>query len=102
MVSNVIERLQKLRTNIDSTFESWCTEILALADTIGIAESVPRKTRIQRNRSNTPSTSPKEHYKRVVAIPLFDFLISQLNTHFKGDSRHTQTLFLPHNISDSF
>ena len=44
MVLNVIERLQKLRTNIDSTFESWYTEILTLADTIGVAESVPRKT----------------------------------------------------------
>lgn len=55
--------------------------------------SVPRKTSIQRNRSNTPSSSPQEHYKRVVSIPLLDSLISQLKDRLTGDSNnHTHAL----------
>ena len=76
MVSCIIESLQKLRTNTDFIFESWYAEILALVHTIGVSETVPRKTSVQRYLSNTPSTFLKEHYKRAVAIPLLDFLIS--------------------------
>ena len=42
---------------------------------------------MQRNRSNTPSLSPQEHYKRVVAIPLLDSLISQLKDRFTCDNK---------------
>ena len=92
MVSSVIENLNKIRSTISTTFLSWYDEILKLADTIGTTESVPRKTSVQRNRSNTPSTSPQEHYKRVVAIPLLDSLITQLKERFCGESGHTQAL----------
>ena len=66
-------------------------------------DSVPRKTSIQRNRSNTPSTSPQEHYKRSVAIPLIDCFISQLENRFNGDGRHAHVLLclIPSVILDS-
>ena len=51
---------------------------LDLAGKLGIIEAIPRKTSIQRNRSNTPSSSPIDHYKNSVAIPLFDSLIIQM------------------------
>ena len=54
--------------------------------------SVPRKTSIQRNCSNTPSASPQEHYKRVVAIPLIDCFINQLEDRFHGDGSHASVL----------
>ena len=92
MVSVVVEKLKSIRTNIDRTFESWYEEILKLADTIGVKEEVPRKTSVQRNRNNTPSTTPQEHYKRAVAIPLLDSLLTQLNERFTGENSHTQAL----------
>ena len=92
MVSNVIERVKSIRTNIDSSFVSWYGEILKLADTIGATESVPRKTSLQRNRNNTPSTTPQEHYKRAVAFPLLDSLLSQLNQKFTGENSHHAAL----------
>lgn len=92
MVTGVIERLQTIRSNIDTTFEEWYKEILKFADAIGVSESVPRKTSLQRNRSNIPSSSPKEHYKRIVAIPLVDSLMSQLNDRFRGETGHTKAL----------
>ena len=48
------------------------TSVLELADSAGAFETVPRKTAIMENRSNTPSDSIEEHYKRTVAIPLLD------------------------------
>lgn len=93
MVNSVIENISKIRSNIDAIFPSWYDEVLKLADTIGVIESLPRKTSLQRNRSNTPSSSPQEHYKRVVAIPLLDSLITQLKERFDGENkRHTQAL----------
>ena len=91
-VSTVIETVKSIRTNIDTTFVSWYDEILILADTIGATESVPRKTRLQRNRNNTPSTTPQEHYKRAVAIPLLDSLLTQLNERFTGENSHQAAL----------
>ena len=92
MVDNVIKQLNKIRENIDKEFSEWYTEISQLADRVGVSECVPRKTSIQRNRSNVPSTTPQEHYKRSIAIPLLDCLIVQLKDRFHGDSRHTQSL----------
>jgi len=40
-------------------------EILDLAEKLGIIEAIPRKTSILRNRSNIPSSSPIDHYKRI-------------------------------------
>ena len=67
MVDAVIDRV-KVHCTIDTTFSSWYDEILELTEKISATESIPRKTSIQRNHSNTPSASPQEHY--IVAIPL--------------------------------
>ena len=61
MVNDVVVSLDKIRTNVDAIFSSWYDEILKLSGIIGVVESTPRKTSLQRNRSNTPSSSPSEH-----------------------------------------
>ena len=85
MVHEVVGGVKSLRSNIDTTFCYWYQEILELAETIGVTESVPRKTSLMRNRCNTPSGSPQEHYKRAVAIPFLDSLINQLEERFGGE-----------------
>ena len=59
---------------------------------IGVSECVPRKTSLQRNRSNVPSNTPMEHYKRAIAIPLLDSLLSQMKERFSEDQCHAQGL----------
>ena len=83
MINSVVEKLSKLRSQIDTIFPSWYAEILKLAEVIGVNETVPRKTSLQRNRSNTPCSTPREHYKTVVAIPLLDSLLTQLRDRFR-------------------
>ena len=57
-----------------------------------MVESVPRKTIQHRNRSNTPSQTPQDHYKLMVAIPLLDSLINQLEDRFEGEGRQCHIL----------
>ncbi len=73
-------------------FSSWYEEVLTLANKVGVAELVPRKTSLQRNRSNTPSESPSQHYKREIAIPLIDSLLSQMKERFSDGHGHSKRL----------
>ena len=75
MVDEVIGNIKSARKNIDIDFQVWYKEMLDLSEKLGIVEAIPRKTSIQRNRSNIPSSSPIDHYKKSVAIPLLDSLI---------------------------
>ena len=78
MVDEVIGNIKSARKNIDSDFQIWSKEILDLAEKLGIVEAIPRKTSIQRNHLNTPSSSPIDRIKKSVAIPLLDSLIIQM------------------------
>ena len=94
MIDDVMESLASTRTTIDTVFGSWYDEVLKLANEVHVvaaAESVPRLTALQRNRSNTPSSSPMEHYKRTVAIPFIDYLCGQMEERFRsrGNTSHT-------------
>ena len=68
---------------------------------------MPRKTSLQRNRTNVPSDSPSQHFKRAIAIPLLDSLLSQMKDRFSDDHCHALKLLvfvpsivtLPHNLS---
>ncbi len=92
MVNTVIENIDTSRKNIDMVFSSWYEEVLTLANKVGVAEFVPRKTSLQRNRSITPSVSPSQHYKRAIAIPLIDSLLSQMKERFSNDHGHSKRL----------
>ena len=79
---------------IDTCFAAWYDhydEIVKLANEVGATESVPRITTLQ---SNTPSSSPMEHYKRTVAIPFLDYLCGQMEERFKADMKQITPIVL--------
>ena len=92
MVDEVIGNIKSVRKNIDSDFQVWYKQILDLNEKLGIVEASPRKTSIQRNRSNILSCSPIDHYKKSVAIPLLDSLIIQMRDRFTNEDRHARHL----------
>ena len=92
MVDKVVGNIKSVRKNIDSDFQVWYKQILDLAEKLGIVEASPTKTSIQRNRSNIPSYSPIEHYKKSVATPLLDSLIIQMQDRFSDEDRHARHL----------
>ena len=57
-----------------------------LADKVGISESKPRTSRIQRNRANPPSIDPSDYFKKVATIPLLDYLNEQVAAIYKDFS----------------
>ena len=92
MVDEVVGNIKSVRKNIDSDFQVWYKQILDLNEKLGIVEASPRKTSIQRNRSNILSCSPIDHYKKSVAIPLLDSLIIQMRDRFTNEDRHARHL----------
>ncbi|KAL5514919.1 hypothetical protein EMCRGX_G000003 [Ephydatia muelleri] len=94
IVDEVMKTLESTRKTIDTGFAAWYDEILKLANEVGATESVPRITTLQRNRSNTPSISPMEHYKRTVAIPFLDYLCGQMEERFKADMKQITPIVL--------
>ena len=92
MADEVIGNIKSVRKNIDSDFQVWYKQILDLAEKLGIVEASPRKTSIQRNRSNIPSCSPIDHYKKFVAIRLLDSLIIIMQDRFSDEDRHARHL----------
>ena len=91
-VDEVIGNIKSARKNIDVDFQVWYKEMLDLSWKLGIVEAVPRKTSIQKKRSNIPSSTPIDHYKKSVAIPLLDSLIIQMQDRFSGEDCHTRHL----------
>ena len=81
MIDEVVQGIRYTRTSIDENFHLLYADIQELAESIGAFETVPRKTAIMKNRSNTPSDSLEEHYKRTVAI---HFLTTSLLRWIKG------------------
>ena len=95
MVSCVIEDISSTRENISTVFGSWYNEALTLAEKVGVVECVPRKTSLQKNRTNVSSDTPRQHYQRAIAIPLLDFLLSQMKGRFSKEQCHAlKLLFL--------
>ena len=78
----------------EKNFSKWYEEIVELADNVGSTASLPRKTSLQRNGSNNPSDNSKEYYKRILAIPLLDTLLCQMNERFASDKDYIHELLV--------
>ena len=92
MVDEVIGNGSPLERTLTATFKFGTKKYWDLASKLGIVEAIPRKISIQRNHSNTPSSSPIDHYKKSVAIPLLDFLIIQMQGRFSDEDSHARHL----------
>ncbi|KAL5509306.1 hypothetical protein EMCRGX_G004648 [Ephydatia muelleri] len=82
----ILECISESPLSLDSSL------IRELVDSVGAFETVPRKTAIMKNRSNTPSDSIEEHYKRTIAIPLLDNLSAQMDHRSNGEDCHARGL----------
>ena len=88
-VTEAIKGLKTLRETINTILSWWNCEVLELAESSGVSESVSRKTHIQWNRSNAPSQLEKEHYKWVVAMSVLDSFINQSKERFQGERKQS-------------
>ena len=77
-VSSVIKDTKSTRKNIDKEFSVIFEQAERVAAKVGTQPSMPRIAKKQVNRDNTEGDSPETYYRRVLAIPFIDKLISEL------------------------
>ena len=58
-----------------------------MAEKVGTQVSMPRIARWQQHRSNPQVSSPKDYYKKTVAIPFLDHVLSTLNSQFSETAK---------------
>nr|XP_047139004.1 52 kDa repressor of the inhibitor of the protein kinase-like [Hydra vulgaris] len=89
-----------IRNDIDS-FHNNCYEAACLLSSKAeISVLKPRTCSIQKNRSNVPSESVSDYFKRAVTIPLIDHVTTSISTRFKSETvaAYKGLLIIPFNI----
>ncbi|XP_054258899.1 uncharacterized protein LOC128983590 [Macrosteles quadrilineatus] len=84
-VTDILENFRNIRREADLEFNSLYENAVQLADELGFDISTPRTCRRQQNRSNTPSESAEEYFRRTIFLPLVDHFISEIDKRFNRD-----------------
>ena len=85
LLDTVKKDLQILRDEVEVRFDGWYEEVLALATRIGTEERM-RRAKACVFRATHPAENAKEYFRRAIAIPFIDDVISQLKSHFPDES----------------
>ena len=85
-ITEVTRVYQQERKDIDRGFCIIYDQSVRMAEKVGSVATFPRTGAQQRHRSNVAATSPFEHYKRNIAIPLLDHIILELEEQFSNSS----------------
>ena len=81
-VESVVNDLGAVRSNIDSEFDTIYNQAMRTAQRTNVTRSTPRMAQRQMHQDNIEAANPKEYYKRVIAIPILDTLISEMKFRF--------------------
>ena len=81
-VESVVNDLGAVRSNIDSEFDTIYKQAVRMAERMNVTPSTPCMAQIQMHRDNIKAANTKEYFKRVVAIPILDNLISEMKIRF--------------------
>jgi len=105
-VSTVMQcctELKVLRENIDDYSKRIYDHSCRLAEKSGIPVSMPRISQRQQHRSNPEHTSVEDYFKKSIAIPFLDHLISDISSRFTSHSKQAASLqgLLPCNITST-
>ena len=85
-VEGVKSTIKEARCKVDIWHARIYSEAIALAESVGVTESCPRKSCIQLHRANPPADNISEHYKRIITIPMLDHLITELDMRFDKET----------------
>jgi hypothetical protein len=102
-IENVIDVLNKMRSNSDDKFNIIFEGSHATLDELGCDVSISRCIKKQNNRNNIPSTYLQEYYKRSVFIPFLDHMTTHLSKCFLNHKEIISSLetLLPNHISNT-
>ena len=100
LIDKAIKRLETIRASIDVEFTDWFKEAEDLAEELSEEIKVKRVAGRQVHRANAASETPKEHFRRNLAIPFIDHLKQEMDIRFSKEDRVGRAIFslLPHNM----
>ena len=77
-VQSVEKDLGAVRSNIDREFDTIYNQAMRKAKRVNVTHLTPRMVEKQMHWDNIEAANPKEYYKRVIANPILDTLISEM------------------------
>jgi len=77
-ITSIVQNLEDKRLNAEEYFSEIFLEAKTKMIDLDIEVKLPRLTKIQNKRANTPANTPEEYYRRVVYIPLIDNILEDL------------------------
>ena len=80
----VKDALQDVRDNVTDFHGKWFKETTDLAEELDVSPAKPRTCGRQTQRSNAPSESVEDYFKKTITIPLLDHILTEMNGRF-GD-----------------
>ena len=94
MINKVLSDLRDIQSNIDAEFKVWFTFAVEMAKTVVVEPSLPRAARCwSRYRNNVPGEDSETYYRRSIAIPVMNDLITNLQDRM-SDRNHTEIFAL--------
>lgn len=78
--------LQDARSGIETQFKTLFTNASRCAQNHNVLVSIPRRCSRQTTRENHPGLTAEEYYRRSLAVPFLDHLISEIDTRFTSHS----------------
>ena len=82
MISEISKVYQDERKKVDSSFAPIYTQSVRMAEKVGTVPEMPHITSRQQHRCNAEASSPREYFKRNVAIPVLDHIIMCIDQQF--------------------
>ena len=94
MIDKVLRVLRDIQLNIDTEFKVWLTFAVDMAKSVGVEPSLPRTARCwSRYRNNVPGEDSETYYRRSIAIPVMNDLITNFRDQM-SDRNHTEIFAL--------
>lgn len=84
--------LKKLRENVDNYSQRIFQHSMRIAEQSDISVLIPRVVQRQQHRSNPEFTSAEDFFKKTIAIPFLDHLISDVSSRFTNQSKMAASL----------
>ena len=94
MIDRVVSDLSDVKKNIENEFSGWYKFAVDMGASVGVQPNKPRTTKCwSKFRNNVPSTDFESYYRRSIAIPVMDNLISDFVNRM-ADRSHTELFSL--------
>ena len=92
-VQSSIDDMKLLRENMDDEFKIIYQQSERMAAKLTVEPAIPRTIARQMHRNNVPAENPEEYYRRVIAVPLIDRLISEMTFRFNSFNKSVKAPF---------